>query len=683
MIPDVDYYRSSELVHDLNSHFNPPGLTNFIGVVQVDNDLTGIRGLNFPPFSTSINRTCGLYLDGVYFPSKNIPVTFQWRPDKIIRKTTVDGVEYRTDTMLVPNKNALMMKISALNRSGVDVKKQLKLQLNGGVTNNTADWANWIPPMEGDNLQSIDNSRNLIIYSSQKGDAHLLQGISGGVENINRFGIVKLFEIPAGEKREFYFFAILDDSVQKAQQLFDELNKDKESLLDRNENNWNQEIKSIFDKDDSNYSGCLPVLITENKSLEKLYHMGIMGVVYFRRDNPISCMGRTYDTLMPRYWQTVTFIWDYYLSGIVHAMLDPIVMKKYLEKWMSMDIHTCFGLEYISGKAVGPWYAINDHAMVMMIKQYLQWTGNYKWLDSKANNEKTVMQFFHDYVYQYKIFLTSNGLADYGGIFNLLECVSTYIHEVASLNAANIANLQYAEKLYKMVGNDEQSAFASNAANEIFKNLNDLYLDGKGFWNARQPDGTCVEVRHAYDFFTVMNTVGHLLPDKQKKEMVSFFINELKTDKWMRALSESDNDAMFSLRPDHQWNGAYPAWPSQALLALIHAGEHDVALNWIDGLAETANQGPFGQAHFSETIMGMDAGGARKSSPEQPWICDWTCSSNGNWVDVVLRGFAGINPSINGQLNANPIMKDLELYGISHHDRMYDLTKDGLNRKSK
>jgi hypothetical protein len=340
-------------------------------------------------------------------------------------------------------------------------------------------------------------------------------------------------------------------------------------------------------------------------------------------------------------------------------------------------------LEYISGKTVGPWYAINDHAMVMMIKQYLQWTGNYKWLDSKADNEKTVMQFLHDYVYQYKIFLSSNGLADYGGIYNLLECVNTYVHEVASLNAANIANLQYAEELYKMVGNDEQSAIASDAANEIFKNLNDLYLDGKGYWNARQPDGTCVEVRHAYDFFTVMNTVGHLLPDKQKQEMVSFFINELKTDKWMRALSESDNDAMFSLRPDHQWNGAYPAWPSQALLALIHAGEHDVALNWVEGLAETANQGPFGQAHFSETIMGMDAGGARKSSPEQPWICDWTCSSNGNWVDVVLRGFAGINPSINGQLNANPIMKDLELYGISHHDRMYDLTKDGLNRKSK
>ena len=56
-----------------------------------------------------------------------------------------------------------------------------------------------------------------------------------------------------------------------------------------------------------------------------------MGVIYFKRDNPLSTMGRTYDTLMPRYWQTVTFIWDYYLSGTVHAMLDPKVMKKYIQ----------------------------------------------------------------------------------------------------------------------------------------------------------------------------------------------------------------------------------------------------------------------------------------------------------------------------------------------------------------
>ena len=119
MIPESKFFQSDELNHDLNSHFNPPGLTNFIGVAQVDNDLTGVRGLNFPPFGTSLNRTCGLYLDGVYFPSKNIPVSFQWRPDRIIRKTKHDGIEYQTDTMLLGYHNALIIRFRSKNTSGV------------------------------------------------------------------------------------------------------------------------------------------------------------------------------------------------------------------------------------------------------------------------------------------------------------------------------------------------------------------------------------------------------------------------------------------------------------------------------------------------------------------------------------------------------------------------------------
>ena len=124
MIPDSKFFQSDELKHDLNSHFNPPGLTNFIGVAQVDNDLTGVRGLNFPPFGTSLNRTCGFYLDGVYFPSKNIPVSFQWRPDRIIRKTRVDGVEYRTDTMLLSYQNTLIIRFRAKNTTGIEQEKK-------------------------------------------------------------------------------------------------------------------------------------------------------------------------------------------------------------------------------------------------------------------------------------------------------------------------------------------------------------------------------------------------------------------------------------------------------------------------------------------------------------------------------------------------------------------------------
>ena len=171
--------------------------------------------------------------------------------------------------------------------------------------------------------------------------------------------------------------------------------------------------------------------------------------------------------------------------------------------------------------------------------------GDYQWLNSKPDKIKTVSQFLDDYVDEYKNFMSKNKLADYGGINNLLECVSSYVHEVASLNAANIANLKYASELYHFLGDENKSKILLNSCSPILEALNDLYVEGKGYWRARQPDGTLFDVRHAYDFFTVINTIGDLyLKDRQKNEMVSFFLTELKTEKWMRALSESDNDAV-------------------------------------------------------------------------------------------------------------------------------------------
>ena len=94
MIPNVEFFTSSKLKHDINSHFNPPGLTNFIGVVQVENDISAIRGLNFPPFGTSLEKSCVMYVDDQYFLSTNTPVSFTWRPDKITREADLQGIKY-------------------------------------------------------------------------------------------------------------------------------------------------------------------------------------------------------------------------------------------------------------------------------------------------------------------------------------------------------------------------------------------------------------------------------------------------------------------------------------------------------------------------------------------------------------------------------------------------------------
>ena len=70
--------------------------------------------------------------------------------------------------------------------------------------------------------------------------------------------------------------------------------------------------------------------------------------------------------------------------------------------------------------------------------------------------------------------------------------------------------------------------------------------------------------------------------------MVHFFRRELQTDTWMHALSPKDDDVLFSVRPDHQWTGAYPAWPPETARGLYRIGEVDLAFSWLKGLVREA-----------------------------------------------------------------------------------------------
>jgi len=77
-------------------------------------------------------------------------------------------------------------------------------------------------------------------------------------------------------------------------------------------------------------------------------------------------------------------------------------------------------------------------------------------------------------------------------------------------------------------------------------------------------DGTSREVRTCYDYLTVLDLMPDDLTPTQRKEMITFFWNELAGDGWMHALSPRDPDAAWNRRADHTWCGSYPAWPAYA-----------------------------------------------------------------------------------------------------------------------
>ncbi|MGD8166704.1 MGH1-like glycoside hydrolase domain-containing protein [Herbiconiux sp. P16] len=701
LIPTVDDLAADPITHHYDDMVAPSGLTNFLGTVKVEHDLTALGTATFPPVSQGEAVTGVLFVDGRVFESFGVPVTHEWRADRVVRSASVDGLQIVTTTVCVPGETAVAIDVAVTALDASRSSATLTLALNARVTDAQRAWLDAVSP---DATNSVETAPSALVFSDPAGGAWSVQGVdvpaevrlSGipvgetegfeiGIGGMGRGGEVSVTLELSGEgsTARFGFVQSVATSREEAEAVFSRVAADVPAAVQASEALWNTQLEAIFTPGNTEYSGHLPVLDTASDDLRRLYWWGALGVIWFRREFAGNVLGRSYDTLMPNYWSSTTFIWDYSLSSVSHALLDPGEMRRQLTHWIGSDIHTHFGTSSITGGAVGRWYSVNDYAMTRLVSDYVRFTGDRGYLDEEMSDGRTVGEHLQSWAVAWKGLRGTSALADYGGIDNLLECVSSYTHEVASLNAANVWCLRTAATLAELAGDASLAASLRADAAALLGSVLDLYDDGTGHFVARQPDGSRLPVRHCYDFNVVGTTIGDDLPPAMRSEMVSFFRRELQTPNWMRALSPWDPDASFSVRPDHQWNGAYPAWPADAARALVALGAPDVATDWIGGLVKSTNQGPTGQAHFIEEAQPSISGGARKAPPQLPYITDWACSSSGAWVDLVIESLFGAAVSLDGAVApAGPgAVSALDpaavLRGLSSGGRLVDVHADG------
>ena len=693
-IPTVESLRTVTMPHRFGDLFNPPGLTNQWGCAQAAMDVTAIRSVAFPPFAQGEMNvaplgsggellTGVLYVDGEYFASTRTLIDFVWQPDRIERRTQYRGLELSSVTIVPFKQMSVAVSLTIENKQKTRRQTEIKFALNGGVTKSVAPWNAAYSPGEFDNKRTVDTARGAVLFQSVRTEACSLQGAWPLANEVRPSWLVYRFDLAPGEKRSITFVNALAGKADEAQRNYDQLVRDFSGAAAAVRDEWNGQLKAAFTPGNDRFSGYVPTLVTSDESVRRLYHSAVMSALFFRRTTPHSVYGPTYVTLAPRYWETTTFLWDISLSAMLLAMLDPLILRRMIETWMQLDVYKHFGTEYLTGAGVGPWYSVNDFAMCRMAREYLRWTGDHAWLDKEVGGQKVIDRLVTYAEHWRKLDTNNHGLADYGGVSNLLEAVSSYVHEVAGLNAANVYNLRFAADLLGQRGASEKAAALRSEAQELSRRVLELYVPGKGIWRCRLPDGSMNEVHHCYDFGTVLITIGDTLNKQVKSEMVRFFREELQTPMWMRALSTKDLDVTFSIRPDHQWTGAYTAWPALALSALYVAGEGDIAFKWIKGLAETAKQGPIAQAHFAETAVAPEAGGgARKAPSDQPYINDWACVSGCAYLEPVVENLFGIQAGLFGKIEAQPAFglfdAKAELRNINYQGKTYVATKQGI-----
>ena len=697
--PTLAELASDRLTYRLRDLFNCPVAMNEVGYAQVAKSVSAITAISFPPYaccgvpdtawSPGFLLTCELFLNGQFLAIAAPPngnVEYQWFPHCVVRSQTAENLRFTSRMFLPAKKRAVVQSIAIKNLDSHERRFTVSFDMRGAVAKKTKPWfVN--SPGEDDNKITWDAKRGCLLFEAQHSEIAAAQGFYPTPDRVEQLRMLH-FDMKLGprEEKTLWFVAAIAGNGRAAFELYDDLQARSTSLAKENEAEFTSLVRAAFTPGNVDFSGNLPRLITKDESLLKLYNNGFANLLFARRHSSDSAYGPTYLTLSGHVLPTLSFPWDTSLTSLSLALLDPVPLQNLVEVWLKSEMHEHHSTDYVSGEPVGPWYAANDAAIIRCAWRYLCVTGDFDWLERNIGG-RTVLDHLDDHaVYWKKLDHFGNGLADYGTIENLLEVVSTYVHEVAGMNAGNVASMRAVADLQERRGNTLRAKELRAEATALADRINRLlYVSGKGYWRCGQPGGKFYEVRHCYDFLAVLDSMADDLSAAQKREMSEFFWRQLRSEKWMRALAQGDADVTWNIRPDHSCLGAYAAWPPMTAKGLYKIDSPERITRWLREVAKAGNQGPIGQAHFVEDVYPPVNGGAFKSSEDAPFIEDWCCIAGGAFSDLVIDSIFGAQLTLSEGIKVRSHLAAFDssarLEGVRYQGGLYTVTKDGAKRQ--
>lgn len=682
---DCSELGTSEMVQRWRDHFSHPPLFNDLGCFRVGPDPMAIHNFMFPPFSGMGEGTAMLYLNRRHSAACDVEVGYTWYPDRVVRRCRFEGFEVETCTRALPKSPGGLIRLRITNPAPEARGVEVGIKLAGRLLHTIEGWAGIGPAIGIEDEQSEgwhfrDRDGAMVFHSAES--ACQCQGVRPMPDAVEGKTFIHQVRIEGGESWELDFVATLAESEERAVAMFREVMADLDGAARESHEAWNGKIQKAFQPDNGLFSGHLPTVHTEHDELKRLFLMTTLGCLALRRDNPISSYGPAFVTLSPNYWTTASFLWDMMIAAPFYAMLDPALLRNHIEVWLGADIRHCLATDYVTGRPLGNWYAVNSSAIVRLSHDYLRYTGDLDWLDTRVDGRPIIDHLEEHALMWHSYDHHGHGLADCGGVINLLECVSTYTHAVASFNAMWVAALRQVAAMRRLRGEMADAKRLEADAESLLGRVLSLYADGKGYWRCRQPDGSHHDVHHIYDFVAVLESISDDLPPKVQQEMVANFLAQHQTSNWTRSLSAWDDDAHRAVRVDHQWTGSFASISAQAINGLCRVGEGRRAFEWLRSVANVAHQGPIGQAHWAAPLFPSFEGGAWKCSYLPPFITDWTVAANGAYPAMIVESIFGFQPTLEDGLQWKGLVEGLDsgarLENVPFQGKNHAVDRDGI-----
>lgn len=673
---DLSWYARWASEHTALEEWSRPGLTNGLGSLQASGDPTSIRHLLFPPVSGAEESTAYLTLNGTFLAATAIRTSVAWCPWRIDRQALHEQWRVCSALAMPPDQHAAVLRIEIKNESQAARPLTLALRLSGRCVNRGIEKWFWGVPGVATTLAGLLESTGLDplverlpdgLFTQERpsppdphsGRACNAQLLTPAPHRWERNGDAawSFDSVPPGQSVILHLVVALAETREDAMEPARALLADPQQAFDDAEQSWRKLWTSAF-SDSGPLSGSLPDLDLPEE-MAPVAASSILSLLQSRRTHRATGGKAFYNISTPRRVEACFYPNDWSMAARALAQLDPEPTWRQLAMALKADVRKYNQINFLTergGDAAGEgWpYTVDIYNLFYAAWQLWQEAdhSDIAALTTRTfttpTGELTLLEVFENLAFDWRSrCIDTLGLADYGPKHELLECVSTYEHVVAGLNAAAVWMLRRLADVYRSLDRSSQAAATDNEADALRDAiLKHLYVEGCGWFRCIQPDGRTREVRHCWDTGMVLMCIGKELPAKVQDEIVHFFQTELQTPGWIRALSPHDGDAAVSgLRADHQFNGAFGSWPAEVALGLVRIGRDDLVRSWFTGIARTARQGPFGQAYYDEAVYPPTHNGATKVTEEVPQCCHWSNISGGLFFTVLEELTSNSEPS--------------------------------------
>lgn len=599
-----------------------PSLANFSGALRSTKELGGLQYLHF----TGIGQSDGV-LDAVSLDGQPIFCDeSRWYPYQLRTRAHAGPVDLESTTRMVFADHGVLNHLVLTNRANETISRLLEMNLQTGQ------------PVErhvGNALVIPGNPCRAYRFAMAPDQIVTTNGKTLAQWNIS---------LQPHTSREISYALAMEKSADPALKEAHQWGDNFDAAFDAAKTGWEQRWLAVFTPGNATYSGSLPILETGDQRLRELYYLSVASLLETERDN-FPEFKQCFVGEDPEWGGDVTWFWDYSLTSLPYALLNPAVMKDEMRHWLKIDWRTCSHFSLYNGRPDGNWYAVNPYSYFLSLDRYLTVTGDFALLNEKVE-DKTVLGWLESLTMDWQRLVPPNGrLADIGGnCWNMLEAPPKYVHTVASINAANIWMMRRLADYQTRAGNITRAKELRAQADALVPELLKLYNPKTGSWNVLYPDGKQIDSRHVYDYLTVGTTISGDLSPEMKQGMMDFVDRELMTPTWMRAMSRQDPSAFDSDRSDHGPAGSYTGWPAKSAQATAELGRFDKSLDMLHRF-RGAFTSAIPQAIELTKVEGQEGLQARVSTRAGASFAE----VSGSFAEVIINTSFGFRPSPDGK----------------------------------